>query len=179
AVFGIDFFKNAFIKAKTEFLFAIPFSLIVYWFADFLRSYWLLLSKTVTASVYLLLKISMLKPRVFIKDGVPWIGARNFVVGIIETCSGIEGIAYFLLLYTSLLIFNWRKLNLKNALFAYIPGLIGVFLVNILRVYLTILVGVFYSQDFAVGLFHTNIGIFLFIVYFIVFWIIAIKFIRK
>jgi exosortase/archaeosortase family protein len=53
------------------------------------------------------------------------------------------------------------------------------FITNILRIFLLFLIGAHYSPKLAVGLFHTNLGWILFIVYFGIFWIIAQRFIYK
>ena len=52
----------------------------------------------------------------------------------------------------------------------FIPASIGLFAINILRVYILILIGALFSRDLALGLFHTYAGLILFVLYFISFW---------
>jgi exosortase/archaeosortase family protein len=180
AVFGLGFLRGLLAKAKAELLFSTVFAYAVYWFSVFIRGYWRFLSFVVTKSVYYIFKALFLNPVINTADpSHPIVGVRGFVVEIAETCSGIESIGYFLLAYTALIVFSWRRINQKRALLLYAPGIIGIFAVNILRVALIILVGAFYDKEFAVNVFHTNAAMFLFILYFIVFWPIAMRFISK
>jgi exosortase/archaeosortase family protein len=61
----------------------------------------------------------------------------------------------------------------------FIPSSIGLFLVNILRVYLLIVIGASISPDLALTLFHTYAGIILFIIYFLLFWLTFYKWMKK
>jgi exosortase/archaeosortase family protein len=180
AIFGLDFLKFLFKKAKWEIVFAFVYSLFMYWFANFIRGYWLFLSKLVAYSNYALLKISFLQPAVnFSNPSLPFLGVPGFMLGIADTCSGIESLGYFVLAYSALVLINWNQINFKKALLLFVPGLIGTFLVNILRVYLLFIIGIFISRNFALNAYHTNAGMVLFIIYFIVFWPLAMKLMSK
>ncbi len=180
AIFGIKTTKEIVKKAKIELLFSTVFAYLMYIFAIWIQNQWIYLSKIVTYSVYFLLKITFLNPTVgFLNPALPKLGIGNFIVFIADTCSGVEGIGYFLIAYTLLIIFNWRKINHIKALFMYIPGIIGVFVFNIIRVYLILIVGAFISREFALNSFHTNIGIITFIIYFLIFWPLTGKYLMK
>ncbi len=69
-----------------------------------------------------------------------------------------------------LVVSEWKKVNLTKAAGAYLPLAIGLYLVNILRVYLLVLIGVLWSPVVAVKLFHTYAGMVFFIVYFLGFY---------
>jgi exosortase/archaeosortase family protein len=61
----------------------------------------------------------------------------------------------------------------------FIIGLLGVYLVNVLRLLLLIIAGVHISPRFAIGLVHTNAGWVFFIAYFLCYYLIVRKFIYK
>jgi hypothetical protein len=82
-------------------------------------------------------------------------------------------------LYLFIFLLDFKKMDKKAALIIFPIGLIGTYAFNILRIFLLYLTGVYISPEFAVGLFHQNIGWVLFIVYFFVFWWIASKFVYK
>ncbi len=48
----------------------------------------------------------------------------------------------------------------------FFPALLGVFLLNVVRIYLLFLVAINVSRDIAIGMFHTNAGYVLFCAYF-------------
>jgi len=180
AIFGLDFLELLFKKAKWEMVFSFVYSIFMYWFATFIRGYWLFLSKLVAYSDYALMKISFLQPVVSFSDpNLPFLGVPGFMLGIADTCSGIESLGYFVLAYSALVLINWNHINFKKALLLFIPGLIGTFLVNILRVYLLFIIGIFISRDFALNAYHTNAGMVLFILYFIMFWSLAMNIIKR
>jgi exosortase/archaeosortase family protein len=179
-VFSYDFMAFLFKKAKLELGFAFIYSIFMYWFAVFIRGYWHLLSKVVAYATYVLLKISFLKPTIDLSSSInPIVGPQGFALGIADTCSGIESIGYFILAYSALVIINWKRIDIKKALLLFIPGLFGTILVNILRIYLLFIIAVKISPDFAINTYHTNAGLVLFIIYFLLFWLLSQKFIKK
>ncbi len=92
-------------------------------------------------------------------DGVPTVGAGNFGGVILKTCSGVEGLSLFLILFSFLIILEWRNIREKWKIpVLYILGMLTMFLFNILRVFLLILAGIQVSPEFAAGGLHTNLG---------------------
>ena len=77
----------------------------------------------------------------------------------------------FLFMCVSIMVMalDWKRIRKSRAVPLLLPGLIGAFSVNILRVYVLIVVGVLISPGFAIGLFHSYIGSLLFLVYALVF----------
>lgn len=180
AVFGIGFLRFLFRRARLELVFSFVYALFMYWFATIIRGYWLFFSKLVTYTTYALLRVSFLNPIMdFSNPTLPFLGVKGFTLGIADTCSGIESLGYFVLAYSILIIINWNSIDFKKALLLFIPGLVGTFLVNILRVYFLFLIGISISKSFALNAYHTNAGMVLFIIYFIIFWPLAMKFIKK
>lgn len=93
---------------------------------------------------------------------------QNFAVLIEESCSGLDSLFLFSTLYIILVVLDWNKLHPARAAFLFIPALIGLFAVNILRVFSLIWIGVEISPQLSQQLFHTYLGMVLFIVYFMI-----------
>ncbi len=171
AVFNLNFFKEQFSKFRRQlpyFALLIP---VYYFIIQGFQMIWRIFGEFVAKALYFLLNLSF--DNVYINAKAltaPSLGVGNFRVGISEECSGIDSILLFLSLYAILFVLDWSRLNRKRMLILLIPGIMGTIAYNILRVYLLMLVGVFISPEFAVDVFHTNIGWVLFLVFFIIFW---------
>ncbi|MBN2141840.1 archaeosortase/exosortase family protein [Candidatus Woesearchaeota archaeon] len=177
AFFGLDFIWFIFQKAKIEIGFSFVYSIIMYWFSQYIRNYWLILSKLVSYGAYILMKISFLQPVLDFSDpSLPWLGVPEFMVGMADTCSGIDSLAYFILAYSLLVAINWRSINIKRAALLFIPGLLGALAMNVIRIYLLFIIGIYFSRDFALNAYHTNAGMVLFIIYFVIFWQLSLRF---
>ncbi len=113
------------------------------------------------------------------KTGGPVLGVGDFRVGISKVCSGIDSLLFFISLFAILVVLNWKDLDKKRMALLFIPGLIGTFLLNIIRVFLLIVIAVKISPEFAVDTFHTNAGWILFLGYFITFWHFGSKWVLK
>jgi len=94
--------------------------------------------------------------------------AFNILIG--APCSGIDSMLLFLAFCVGLFALDYNKLNWHRFALAAVLGLFGVVLVNILRLVLLVVVGVHLSPELAVGLFHTNAGWLLFVLYFLFFY---------
>jgi exosortase/archaeosortase family protein len=97
------------------------------------------------------------------------VGIPSISVMIGSSCSGIEGIGLFIVLFTILIFIEHKNINKKRVFILYPIGIFGAFIMNILRIFSIIVVGTFTSQEFAVGVFHSNIGWILFTTYFLIF----------
>lgn len=93
---------------------------------------------------------------------------KDFTVIIGPPCAGIHSLTAFTILFGAILLLVREKRKMKKGatLFYYLFGLICVFFLNSLRVLLIILVGVYYSKEFAVNLFHKSIGSLLLLLFF-------------
>jgi exosortase/archaeosortase family protein len=124
---------------------------------------WPYFSGTVLLAVQFLLSRSFSLVKVFPNRGIL---VENFSVIIEESCSGLDSLFLFSTLYCVIGYIDWKSLNHTKYAFMYLPIAIGLFLVNILRVYLVILIGVLVSPKIAMELFHTYAGMILFLMYF-------------
>jgi exosortase/archaeosortase family protein len=77
------------------------------------------------------------------------------------------------------MVLDFKRLRKTWAIFLFFVGAVGMFLTNLLRIFLLFIVGVYISPSFAVGMFHTNVGWILFIIYFFIYWWIVSKVIYK
>lgn len=103
---------------------------------------------------------------------------QDFAVRIEQACSGVESIFLFSSLYVLIALVDWQKFNRKKLILAFVPALAGLFIVNILRVALLIEIGVFFSPEITLKLFHTYLGMVFFIIYFALFWGKAYRWMR-
>lgn len=94
----------------------------------------------------------------------------GFGVVIGEACAGVDSAILFAGVFLFIALLDWPRL--KHRLFiGMLPfGLIGMFLVNVVRVGLLMIVGANYSPEFALSMFHDNAGWVLFVIYTLGFW---------
>lgn len=112
-------------------------------------------------------------------DSGPILGVEGFYVAISKVCSGIDSLLFFISLFIILVITNWDNLDRKRMALLFIPGVIGAYLLNFIRVFLLLVIAVKISPEFAVDTFHTNAGWIFFLGYFILFWHFGSKWVLK
>lgn len=87
----------------------------------------------------------------------PLLRLHNFSVAIGEPCSGVESLSLFLGLFLLLLIYEAENISLRRAFVVFAVGVPLVFLLNVVRVSLIMVMGQF-NGEFALGAFHSQIG---------------------
>ena len=175
AIFGKEFIKNMSRKGVIIFL---GLGGLIYFLITLLHNLWYFFSYVITKGVYFLLSINF-NAVINLSKEIPLVGIDIFVVRIAESCSGISSMFLFMFLYVFAVSYDWKVLNKKKAVLMFIPGVFSVFCLNILRIYLIILIGAYYSKSFAVGVFHTGISGILFVIYFAIFWKMSYKWMKK
>ena len=172
AIFTQEFLVNIFKEYWKSILVFLAIGIAYFFLIQFFQLIWYKLSYFVSISIRSLLELTF--NTVYFSPGSAINGTRlgveGFNVGISNECSGVDSLLLFLSLYVLLLVLDWKRMNIKRMLILLIPGLIGTVAYNILRIYLLMLVGIFINPEFAVDVFHTNIGWILFLLFFIVFW---------
>ena len=103
---------------------------------------------------------------------------KGFYVGVGAACSGLTSLStYYIMIW--FFVFSAQSLNLainkKKLLFYLLSGTVILYLLNILRIFLILLVGAYISQEIAIGIFHSTIGSF----FFVIFLFIYVKYISK
>lgn len=171
-VFGVKFVQYFLTEFKKEVGVCIGLS-IGFYFAIFrVWNLWPYLSDIVLAVVKWLFSLTFPLVRVGVNRRIL---VQDFAVSIDQACSGIESIFLFSALYVLIAVLDWKKFHKIKLLLLFVPALIGLFLVNILRVYILILIGVLISPQLALQLFHTYAGLVLFVIYFFLFWKVFYK----
>jgi exosortase/archaeosortase family protein len=175
SIFGKEFIKSL---SKRGLALFFGFVVLVYLFIRFFQNSWYFFSSLVTRAVYFILNLNF-NAVIDLSQSIPIVGIDIFRIGIAESCSGISSMFLFMFLYVFAVFYDWKILNKVKALILFIPGIVSVFCLNILRIYLIVLLGAYFSKDFAVGIFHTGIAGILFVVYFAVFWKLSYKWLKK
>jgi exosortase/archaeosortase family protein len=103
----------------------------------------------------------------------------KFGVTVAQYCSGVESIALFTGLYAIVGLLDWKRLNTRRYVAVFPFALVGLGVLNILRVFGLIMAGYYINPEIAFSLFHTYAGMVFFILYSLVFWWVAYKYLLK
>ena len=178
-MFGLKFSKFIVIKSYKELIFSTIFAYWVYWFSEFIKTKWEFFSVIIAKSLFWLFKITGFRTFINLNADVPIIGIPGFIAGIYDVCSGTESIGLFTLAYFMLIVFHWNRIIKWKGFLMFIPGIIGIFILNILRVYVLILMGAKWSSEFAINAFHTNASMVFAIIFFIIYLPLVLRVIEK
>ncbi|MEA3248339.1 MAG: archaeosortase/exosortase family protein [Nanoarchaeota archaeon] len=177
-VFGFNFCRDFFKENKLGLVLVLIGTAFVYHLIQLFQSLWKPVSIFVGDSVVYILNLFGTANFYYVNE-LPIIKLNDFAVGIAKTCSGIDSVLLFTGLYLGILAWDWKLLNKKKVISMFFVGVLGAFALNIIRIVLLILIGVYISKDFALQTFHTNASSLLFIIYFAVFWKLMYKWMRK
>jgi exosortase/archaeosortase family protein len=166
AVFGRYFLLDMFRQFWRELSISVGLGVLFYFLFGFIFQLWPLLSKIVLVAVATLLRLT--QPDILVVQPLT-IQLPQFAITVGEYCSGIESLFLITTLYILIGCVEFEKLNLKTYLLLYFPLIIGMFCLNIGRVYLIILSGMWLGPEIAAKLFHTYLGMILFMGYFVIF----------
>lgn len=138
------------------------------------ENYWWFFSDTIMVALKWV--IPLFSETAVVNPETYYITVNGFSVIVGPPCAGIYSLVTFALLFLLSLFFLSRTKKIKyfSAAISLILGLISVFILNIIRVAIILLVGGFYSQELAINLFHEYlsaiflIGIFSIYLYFVI-----------
>lgn len=174
--FGIPFISYFVKKFKKEIGICFVLS-VVFYFAIFqVWKLWPFFSGIVLNSVSFMLSLHV-SP--VMKVGELTLFVQDFAVRIEQACSGLDSILLFTSLYILIALVDWKVFNKVKLILLYFIALVGLFAVNILRVYILILIGVYFDPKITLQLFHTYLGMVLFMVYFFLFWSTTYKWMKR
>lgn len=184
-IYGLNFTKYFFKDYRKEVIIFSTVSVGFFFLMLVVQNLWSLFSKAVTSILYWVFSLFfdnvIYKPYVVSfsmkEGGGPLLGIGDFSAIVGKPCSGIDSFLLFTALYMLIFILDYHKLNRPKSIIFYFIGIIGMFITNVIRVFLLYIVGAFIDKDFAVGLFHTNVGWILFIGYFFIYWWLISKYI--
>ncbi|OGM10696.1 hypothetical protein A2Z22_05310 [Candidatus Woesebacteria bacterium RBG_16_34_12] len=115
--------------------------------------------------------VKFIEPRILV--------INNFAVSIEQACSGLDSLFIFSTLYLLIAILDFKEFNKAKLIGMFIPSAIGLYMVNIFRVYILIIIGAYVSADLSLKLFHTYLGMVLFIIFFALFWKFSYKWMTR
>ena len=169
-VYGRALTQDIYKTYKKQFLLFPLFLIAYYQLILFVRSLWPIFSGIVAHLTSILLGFTYSNVSLTISpNGLPTLVAGSFGARIGSPCSGIASMLLFMALFLIIVIVDRDIINFKRVALVFFPALAGVFLLNVVRIYLLFMVAINISKDLAVGLFHTNVGWILFCAYFFVF----------
>ncbi|MBI4980765.1 archaeosortase/exosortase family protein [Candidatus Woesearchaeota archaeon] len=151
--FGTELFRRTYYS-----LFVFGFiTLVFYALTQTLWQLWNVMSMMVAKQVYFILSQFTDKAYLLIGEGDPTLGMGSFKVIIGPACSGIESLTLFLGLFMLLVVYEQSNMNFKRAGMVLLMGLIGTYVLNVIRIAAILGMGVKYPS-FALGLFHSQAG---------------------
>ena len=178
-VFNLEFIKDFYNKFNKLIFSALGLGIIFKYLTLAFQQSNLFFSNAVAKAVLFLLNINIKEAFLKYKIGYPILVTPAFESMLDKPCSGIEGLALFLGLFMIAWLMDYKIIVKTKALIAIPLGLMGSFILNIFRVYILFLIGIFISPSFAVGFFHSNVGWVLFVLYFLIFEYFVHDWLRK
>ncbi len=172
AVFGIRFFRAFQKEVILVALILIPLKLSPL----LIDHFWNYSSKVTMFGLKILLPLFHVPHTIKTETFMAKVGSFEAYIG--PPCAGIHSLLAFSVLFFFALALLFQRnvqLHVGRAVFFFVMGLIGVFLLNSLRVALILLVGAYISRDFAINAFHNNIGAILFMIFFIIYITFVLK----
>jgi exosortase/archaeosortase family protein len=178
-IFGISFTISLFRKTDIELYSSLAIALGFFASLRIIEQSWKLMALPAIYIANLFAKLTFSKT-VFITQGVPCpvFGVQELTFKVCDLCSGYESLSLFMLLSVIILVTNWAYLDKWKTIFFFIIGALGTVLVNAIRLYAILLMGVFVSTD-AMNIFHLNAGWILFLIYSSAFWLLLLPYIKK
>jgi exosortase/archaeosortase family protein len=175
AVFSLKYLKDIYKELKTQIWITAILTIVAYFLLMLFQSLWPYFSYTITRILYSM--FNHFFPTYMELGQTPIMDVNGFVVSIGAPCSGIESLFLFAAFSIGIYALDHKRIKTTPFWVATAIGIVGIYFVNILRLFLLILTGIYISPDFAVGMFHTNVGWILFVIYFLIYYYIIRKFI--
>jgi exosortase/archaeosortase family protein len=176
-IFSFAYLKSFYMAFRKPLLITALLAVIAYNLLMFFQNLWPFFAYYISIILYKL--FSPIFPTYMELNQTPLLDVNGFVVSIGAPCSGIESLFLFAAFSIGIFALDYKRIKKPLFIIFSIIGIIGVYFVNVLRLFLLILTGIYISPDFAVGLFHTNVGWILFVLYFLVYYYLITKFIYK
>jgi len=179
AVFSWEYLKSFFKEFKKEIIIFAIIAVVLYNALMTFQKQWLFFSSGVTIILSIILSLFFPVTTAMNASGGPILRAADFGVSIGPPCSGIDSMLLFFAFFAALFALDRKIVRKGLYVLFFIIGLMGVYIINVLRLFLLMLAGIYISPRFAVGLFHTNAGWVLFVLYFLLYYWFIRKFIYK
>ncbi len=177
AIFGLQIFKENFSEVKLELLFSFVISYLIGLFYIFSNNAEKVISELTTFIVYLLLRITTFPAGISLNMNESSIILNEFKANVAADSSGVSHMFLFLIAFNIILITMWDDIKFKKSLKFQIIGLIGIFLLNAISIYLQTLMKYFKLEK--LNSLTEYIPIILFMIFFVFFWDYVLKRISK
>ncbi len=178
AVFGMDYLRSLHRKTRPQLFYFVAAEIVLTALLVLFQKSWLFFSQIVSMILFSALAPFYPVQYNLLEDG-PLLSVGDFAVSIGSPCSGIESMFLFTAFFAAILALDYKRIRKGRFALFFILGFIGAYIINIVRLYLLILAGIHVSPKFAVGLFHTNAGWVLFVLYFLTYYWIVRRHIYK
>lgn len=180
AVFDSDYINKFFKEFKKEIIIFTIIAIILYNALIIFQKQWFVFSSGITRILASMLSFFYSTVSTTMNaSGGPILRAQGFGVSIGPPCSGIDSMLLFFAFFAAIFALDNKRIKKGLYILFFIMGLAGVYVINVLRLFLLMLAGIYISPEFAVGLFHTNAGWVLFVLYFLLYYWFIRKFIYK
>jgi len=176
AVYSWNFFRDFALRFRKELITIGVMSVVFYILMFFVWQLWTQLSWLVSRIVFFLLDLTTSRA-ILIEPYT--VGVGSFIALIDQACSGVYSMFLFISLYLLILFFDWNRIEKWKYALLFPFIVVGLFFVNVIRIYLLYIVGYLISPKLAIGLFHSYAGMVLFILYFIAVWYFVEPWVRK
>jgi hypothetical protein len=109
------------------------------------------------------------------------LGVKDFTVTVGLPCIGLTSFFLFFGFYGGMgaSLSSAKKLDKAHFLIVFLLGLLSLFILNIIRIGVLMLIGGYYSPEFAITLFHEFAGFALFMVFIIPYFYLTLPLIQK
>ena len=158
ALFGLDALRLGWKHFRAHLILLGALSIFLILSMAIIQNLWIYISPVTASAVAIPLRSIAAVYTDFHDPAGPVIGVNDFYVRIAKSCSGIDSMGIFVLLFPVIITLNWRRWLLPLIPILFILGAAGAFMVNVLRLVIFIVIGAFYSPDLAVDMFHSNLG---------------------
>jgi exosortase/archaeosortase family protein len=187
SIYGFEFVRYLLIEFRKEIIIFSTVSIGFFIVMLLFQNLWIIFSSGISKFLFWIFSLFFRNVQYYpyiasdtmTEGGGPLLVLGNFSAIIGKPCSGIDSLLLFISLYVLIYCLDYRQIKRVLAAVLFMVGICGMFLVNIFRIFLLFVLGAYVSEEFAVGLFHANVGWILFIVYFGVYWFLASKIIYK
>jgi len=176
AVFGRGYLTRFYSEFRLPLVGAAAISAVMYFVLMEFQKQWRIFSESISQILYWLLSQSYYVEFMQSESG-PILALDQLSVAIGPPCSGIDSMLLFFSFFVGIYALDHKRLHKARFFVLALIGLSGTYIINVLRLYLLLLVGIHISPSFAVGLFHTNAGWVFFLLYFFTYFIVIRKFI--
>jgi len=153
---GPRFWFKCITENRVQILVAVVISSLFWWLGTATQDMWEGFSDlTFTLVAYCL---GLVADNIYLDAPARIIGVEQFLVSIDTACSGYEGIG-LIIAFASVFLYTFRQdFRFPRALLLFPIGIVAIWLFNIVRITVLILIGTYWSEEIAVDGFHTQAG---------------------